>query len=457
MTTDHLPDPGRTKTRPTLPLRVDLFNPAGVRDARSMTIRAAHVGMVLGGFAVGVASTSPMPTEYAFVIVGSHDGTLYTSGVVGAVLGALVAVVVAARLRARLGLAMSAVSGLTLLAIGPVVGFSPVVLYTNGIGVGLLLGGLAGLSGASDRARLQTALAAGVVGGLLLAGPLDQYRHSTAVPTRYADYLLEPPHNTDLLALAFLAVTAIVVMVALQSGDFDASSESSPDRPTRPLVVGLVLPVLGLLLYWQLVRAIDALGTGPAVQDRWILGVALVPVVIAAAVWLENRTGTVLLAATAFIAASEGAQTAWFTDSWLWLLVPAALVALGAALGRILPQPLFGIAALALVAVSAVFDTAPWDNLHTGAVVLLLPAAAAFTLTASLPSSAPVVTTSLAGPAAFAIPLTADFGWTAYAPLKGGDSAFEPSAWDGMSTAAPVVAVVACGLAIAYLQRRPAR
>ncbi|MCQ4122124.1 hypothetical protein [Rhodococcus tibetensis] len=337
-----------------------------------MTVRVAHVGMVLGGFVTGVALTSPMPSEYAFMIDSFRHGTLYSSGAAGAILGALVAAVVAASMRTRLGLAISAVSGLALLAIGPVIGSSPVVLYTNGIGVGLLLGGLAGMSCTSDRVRLQTVLAAGVVGGLLLAEPLDQYRPSTAVPSQYADYLPEPPHNTDLLALAVLAVTAIVMVVALQSGDFDgpaepwARSDFGSGRHRRGSVVG------------------ETNRNSPSRRNGVHRGG-------------RGHADGLVHRFVAVVTRSRGARRS------------------------------------------------------------TRPGTAAFTLPSSLPSSAPVSATSLAAPAALAIPLTADFGWTAYTPLDGGEPALEPSAWDGISTAAPVVAIVACGVAIAYLQRRPAR
>ncbi|MFD2152385.1 hypothetical protein ACFSUH_18975 [Rhodococcus jostii] len=294
---------------------------------------------------------------------------------------------------------------------------------------------------------LQTALAAGVVAGLLLAEPVDQFR--TSVPRRYADYLSEPAF--DPVMLTVLALTAVVLAVMLASGDLGEPTHL--EASGRALVVGVVLPLVGLVLYWRFVLRFENLGVGGAMRGRWIFGIVLVVVVIAAALWLEGRTGVLLLAAMAFVATGKG-STSSFPDSWPWLLVPAALVLAGAALGRRFPQPVVGIGALALVAASALFEHPPWDNLHLGANWLLLPFAASFAFASSLPTNEPVTATSLAAPAAFAVPLVADFGWTAYAPLVQGEMTPWPDSWAWTSTGVSVAAVVACGLAVAYLHTR---
>lgn len=410
-----------------------------------MTFGVSHVCLLLGGFVAGIALTSTTSREFAFVVGGDRLDALYAGPAAGAFLAAVVAVLVAALVRARRVLSTLSFAGLALLGVAPSTGPWDFEVYLGGVGAGLLLGGLVGLCATADRAWLQTALAAGVLAGLLLAGPIDHFR--TSFPRRYADYLPEPAF--DPVALTVLALTCVVLAVTLASGDFGERTDVAVSG--RALVVGIVLPLIGLVLYWWFVRRVWNVGTYAAMQGRWMFGLVLVVAVIAASLGLESRTGIVLLAAMAFVAAGVAA----FPDSWPWLLVPAALVLTGAVLGRRFPQPVLGIAALAVVAASALFEHPPWDNLHVGGTWLLLPLAASYTVASSLPSSEPVTATSLAVPAALAVPLIADYGWTAYAPLVESESTLGPDSWAWTSTGLSVAAVVACGLAAAYLGKRP--
>ncbi|MDH6285114.1 hypothetical protein ACNJ7E_13810 [Rhodococcus sp. NM-2] len=412
-----------------------------------MTFRISHVCLLLGGFVAGIALTSTTSSEFAFVVDGNRLDALYVGPAAGAFLAAIVAVLVAALVRARRILSTLSFAGLALLGVAPATGPWDLEMYLGGVGAGLLLGGLVGLCATADRAWLQTALAAGVLTGLLLAGPIDHFR--TSFPRRYADYLPEPLFEP--VTLALLALTAVVLAVTLASGDLGERTEVAVSG--RALVTGIVLPLIGLVLYWWFVRRVWNVGADGAMQGRWMFGLVLVVVVIAASLWLEGRTGIVLLAAMAFVAAGDIGVAA-FPDSWPWLLVPAALALTGAVLGRRFPHPVPGIAALAVVAASALFEHPPWDNLHVGATWLLLPLAASYTVASSLPSSESVTAMSLAAPAALAVPLIADYGWTAYTPLVGSESAPGPDSWAWTSTGLSVVAVVACGLAAAYLGKR---
>ncbi|GAF45886.1 hypothetical protein [Rhodococcus wratislaviensis] len=195
------------------------------------------------------------------------------------------------------------------------------------------------------------------------------------------------------MTLTLLVLTAVILAVTLASGDLGERTEVAVSG--RALVVGIVLPLIGLVLYWWFVRRVWNVGADGAMQGRWMFGLVLVVVVIAASLWLEGRTGIVLLAAMAFVAAGDIGVAA-FPDSWPWLLVAAALVLTGAVLGRRFPQPVSGIAALAVVAASALFENPPWDTVHFGATWLLLPLAASYAVASSLPSSEPVSATSLA-------------------------------------------------------------
>ncbi|MFD4181364.1 hypothetical protein [Rhodococcus sp. NPDC058514] len=426
-----------------------------------MNLKALSGCAALGGLAAGIALASTMPGDYAIVTDDARLDILFYSDVAGAALGAVVATLVAWWVRGQRRSAGAALAGIALLAVAALSGTWQFELYPNAIGAGLLLGGLAGLCTSS---LPQAALAAGVIAGSLVAGPLETYRQSS-MPRRYADYLVDAGRSTDssgpagLVVLVLLASTAALLIVALvRSG---ASPDHGPGEPGNPagargrqLVVGILVPLVGLALYWWFVRTLETPTTGT--PGRWVCGIAVVPVVLAAALWLPGRLGAVLLGSMAFIAAAEtGYPGGMDRHASPWLLVTVVLVLLGALLGRRLPRPLAGVAALAVVAASATLDQPPWDNLHIGAVLLGLPLAAGYTVVASLPSSPSVTSTALAAPAVLVVPFTAQFGWTAYSPLT--ERALgSPSVWSLASAAVPVAVIVACGVAMGWVRRRPA-
>ncbi|QSE90112.1 hypothetical protein JWS13_16550 [Rhodococcus pseudokoreensis] len=412
-----------------------------------MTFRISHVCLLLGGFVAGIALTSTGSGGFVFVVGREVPDVSYLDPAAGATLAAVVAVLVTVLVRARRGLSALSFAGLALLGVARSTGPWDVDMYLGGVAAGLLLGGLVGLCTTADLAWLQTALATGVLVGILLDGPIEHLR--TSFPRRYADYL--PGPTVDAAALAVLALTAVVLAVALRSGDFGERADLAVSR--RAVVVGIVVPLVGLVLCWWFVHQAWDIGSDGEMRGRWVYGIVLVVVVIAAALWLEDRTGIVLLAAMALVATGGIGRSA-FPDSWPWLLVPAALILAGAALGRRFPRPVFGIAALTVVAASAVFEHPPWDNLHLGATWLLLPPAATYTFASSLPSSGPVTAASLAIPAALTVPLVAEYGWTAYTPLTGSEIPPWPDSWAWTSTGVSVAGVVACGLTAAYLGRR---
>jgi hypothetical protein len=245
-----------------------------------MTFRISHVCLLLGGFVAGIALTSTTSSEFAFVVDGNRLDALYVGPAAGAFLAAIVAVLVAALVRARRILSTLSFAGLALLGVAPATGPWDLEMYLGGVGAGLLLGGLVGLCATADRAWLQTALAAGVLTGLLLAGPIDHFR--TSFPRRYADYLPEPLFEP--VTLALLALTAVVLAVTLASGDLGERTEVAVSG--RALVTGIVLPLIGLVLYWWFVRRVWNVGADGAMQGRWMFGLVLVVVVIAASLWL---------------------------------------------------------------------------------------------------------------------------------------------------------------------------
>ncbi|GAF45887.1 hypothetical protein [Rhodococcus wratislaviensis] len=149
-----------------------------------MTFRISHVCLLLGGFVAGIALTSTTSSDFAFVVGGDRLDALYAGPAAGASLAAIVGVLVAALVRARRILSTLSFAGLALLGVAPETGPWDFEVYLGGVGAGLLLGGLVGLCATADRAWLQTALAAGVLTGFLLAGPIDHFWTSAPRRTR---------------------------------------------------------------------------------------------------------------------------------------------------------------------------------------------------------------------------------------------------------------------------------
>ena len=327
-----------------------------------MNVRFAPASLLLGGFLAGSALAARLSYDIGSLIGTTSRETSFPTDAAAVALGALAAVLVATWVRHRRAVAALSLLGLALLTLAPLPGSWRFEVYPQAVGAGLLLGGLVGLGATTNRATLQTALAAGVLGGLLLAGPLRQYQQWARVPERYADYLPGPaPAPADSFALTLLALTGAMLLLALLLGEFGGPAAPAVRARYRTLVVGLALPIIGLLLQWRSARSPEASGT-TAIQGHWVIAVLAIPVVIAAALWLPGRSGAALLAVLAFAIAGSGTPE-WSSDSWPTLLMPVVLVLAGAVLGRRWPRPLWGMAALGLVAASALFEQAPWDNL----------------------------------------------------------------------------------------------
>lgn len=417
-----------------------------------MNRAAAIASLLLGGFASTIALTSTMPGKFA-VVSGNSAYAVVHSPTAGAALGSIAALVTVVLVRRSRTLSWTATLGLVLLAVAALPGPGHWGLYPQSVGAGLLLGALTGLCSTRARPVLQTALATGAIGGLLLAAPIERYRSTPS--RRYADYLQVSAEPADTVMLSLLALIAVALLIALRRGAFGVPDVTTDDGLVRALAVGVAVPVVGVLLHWSFVRALVGMSsTSVTTQGHWAFGLVLVPVFVLGALWLPRRHGMVLLAALAVISTGYGVS-GLSTDSWPSLLVPAVLIVLGAVCGRRWPYPLAGVAALALVAVSTVFDEQPWDTLHIGATTLVLPWAASFTVAACLPSSAPSTAISLAAPAAVTVPVIAQFGWTAYTPLTTSHAALSGAGLSA-STGVAVAALVVSGAAMWWLQRRPA-
>ncbi|WP_420751428.1 hypothetical protein [Rhodococcus sp. O3] len=221
------------------------------------------------------------------------------------------------------------------------------------------------------------------------------------------------------------------------------------------MLVGIVLPAVWLILHWRFVGAVSGLHGNTVFTGWWWGGLALIPVTLAAAAWIPGPSGAVLLAGTAvaFVGPSE---LAWYTEQWWTLLIPAALAALGSVVGIRVRRPWFGIVGLVVVAVTGLVESPPWDNIHLVAVLGVLPLAAAFLVASCLPAAPTIMMTALAAPAAILVPLSARYGWTAYAPLQGEGIGTTSGSGHRVSAVVVGVSIVALGMGIGWLRRRPA-
>lgn len=379
----------------------------------------AHLTLFVGAFAAVWALTTTVSRSFAFVAGGDRLDVLFDSQVSAAALGAIVAVVVAAAAqRSQMALAAGGL-GIMVLAIASVMMYAG-QLQLRGIAGGLILGGCAAL--ASDRRNLQCALVFGALSGMVAVGPVDSTGSS----------------QTPLLII--LGVLAILLIAALWTGVFGELAVRTW-RTGRVVLVGTVVPIAGLVLYWLFVRAVNSLGSEGAMQGRWLLGLAAIPLLVGAAFALPGMTGAVILAALAFLAATTLDSLTMSTA-----LLFVALLLSGIVVGWRRPSPLLAFALLAVVAATGIFIDAQFDVVN-----LVLPFAVGLAYASLLPTNGPAMTIAVTTPIAVAVPLVAEYGWTSYTPL----TSIEPSSWTWTSTAVAVGSVLAAAVALVVLRRRP--
>src|SRR5690606_4535940 len=131
------------------------------------------------------------------------------------------------------------------------------------------------------------------VAALLTADAVAEYRAFTSASSGVAVYVevSAQPANTAWLVLAVSVVVAAVAVLAVrgfESGPFD-----EPARSRREAIVGIGLPLIAVALYVSLRNSIFD-GNG-----RWWWGLAVVPLVVGAALWLRDGRGQLLLAGSA--------------------------------------------------------------------------------------------------------------------------------------------------------------
>ncbi|MFD6860016.1 hypothetical protein ACFWCF_22125 [Rhodococcus sp. NPDC060090] len=419
-----------------------------------MTTWLRIVLLAIGGYLAGVVLAAPDAETYPMA-VGFGPGPVLTSAMTASAVGATVAALVAAGTRHRTPTIVAVVAGALAVGVVALPGAWRFDMYVATIGAGALLGGLVVTCFGMRRAQLQAVLTGAVVAGLVTAEPIAEFRDFTSMPRRYADYV---PVDTQLVNTVWLVLAAITFVAGVSTWVVGRGDDASVDErrgSARELLIGIGLPLVGVGLHWSFENAVASLSAERPEAGKWVLGIGAVVVVIAAALWLRERSGMILLAAMAFAVVGREAVS-WSPEVWPLLSVPILLAGVGAWLGRRTPRPLAGIGVLAIVAASSIVGSSPWDTVHIAATLFVVPVAAAYTIVASLPSTTTVTATALALPAVMVLPLVAQFGWTGYAPLTQDLDSWSPSSWTWVSSAVSVTAVLALGAATAWLRyRRP--
>ncbi|MGA9873986.1 MAG: hypothetical protein WBQ44_22970, partial [Rhodococcus sp. (in: high G+C Gram-positive bacteria)] len=398
----------------------------------------ALVTIAIGAFVAALAWSTTVSPTFAFVM-GGGDGfdALFRSAQSVTALAVVVAVMVAAlAVRGKAGF-VAAGFGSASLALATSVDFSADI-HVRTLGAGLILGGCAALAGSSR--LLQCAIVVGSFSAIAAEGPLQSY------PRRYADYL-ETDQQTYLLVL--IGVFAVLLVISLWASPFEGVPH--PTLPNgRIMLVGIAIAVGGLVLHWLFERSLLSLGSGDASQGRWLLGVAVVPLLIGAAFALPAASGAVILGALAYIATTT---TLSFTTSTALEFVAALL--LGAVVGWRWPSALTGLTLLVVVAAAGILSDSSIDVVWSISQIVVLPFAIGLVYASLLPTNAPTALISVTAPVVVSVPIVADFGWTAYTPLTSTlTPTFSPSAWMWASTALSVLAVISAGLALIVLRRR---
>ncbi|WP_157105211.1 hypothetical protein [Rhodococcoides kyotonense] len=302
----------------------------------------------------------------------------------------------------------------------------------DGVGAGLILGGLLALADTDDRAWLQSALATGVVVGA--RRPVEM------IPRRYADYLSDGSDASDGLAWVLLVATVVAVLWTLTTSGFGQIRD--PDRSSRVgiVVIGVGIPLVALLTRWWFAQQ---LGPPPSYAE-WVAGGALVAAVVAAAFVSRETTGVVLLAGLAVSVVDRGA---FVVESRWFLVFPVAAAVVGSVVGRRWPAPVVGFGMLALVTVPTVFDI--WVD-----PVVLLPVAV-YLFASCLPSNGALTAVGVLGPLLLFVPFAEHYGWTAITAIDNRTvSSFvgDAPAYDEQALAA-VVTILLCGVVAWTLTR----
>lgn len=406
------------------------------------------LAIVLSGLLAGLLSQSDGVDVFGNTGLGGGLFFRVGGGVAIAVIVAAVLAMVVRRhsILAGLSIAAAAVAGV-MAALFP----SDVAAVVAG---GVLLGCTA--VQASSKRVLQAVLTASFLLGLLSAGAVEALQYGN-VPRRYADYLTESEVSTPVAIPVLCALVVLATAWAARGGP--GRQGPPPERDIRTIGAILLVPIGGLLIDILLVHNLfqSSYGFG----GHWYSGLLVVPVVFAAAALLPGRGGTMVLAGAAVLLTSTTvARVGIEVSDGVWVLglvaVTAVAVAAGAALGLRWGRPLVGFTILAVVCVTALFESPPLDNVNYVASLVLFPAVAAYLYVAYTPAGPTPSTLGLAVPVAITVPVVVSYGWTAYTPLTSIDtSTYSPSIDLWLSTGAAFTTVVLACVGTWLLGRRP--
>jgi hypothetical protein len=375
-------------------------------------------------------------------------GVLLSPGGGGVTVAVLMAVAIAATVRRRVLLVGLTVAAATLAAVS--------ALYFPSDSLAVLAGGiLLGCIAAQSVSRIQqAALIGSFFAGLLCAGAVDALQYA-GVPRRYADYLVETDVATPKVVPGLCVLVVVATVVIARRGPVGEGPHSTMDIRTASAV--LLVLLAGLLVSMLFVHNLFQSSDG--YEERWYLGLLVVPVLFVSAAVLPGRGGIPVLAGTAVLLTSTttagvGIDVANSAGVLELIALTAAAVAAGVALGLRGGHWWIGLILLALVCVTSLFDSPPLDNVHYVASLVVFPAVAAY-LYVSLATPDPLpMTLGLALPVAVTVPMVVSYGWTAYTPLTDIDTnTFSPSTDLLLSTGGALATVVLAALGVRFLTR----
>ena len=398
------------------------------------------LGVLLTGLLAGLSIQSDGIDIFGDARFG---GLLFSSGGGGVAIAVILASVLAMVVRRRSILAALSI------AAAVVIGGSA-LLFSSDFAEVMAGGVLLGCSAVrANRERVHQVLLIGsFVLGLLSAGAVEAL-HYPDVPRRYADYLTESDLGTPVV-VPVLCVLVVLAVAWAARVEHQAESPAT-DRSVRTVAAILLVAIGGLLLNILFVYNVFQTSGG------WYFGLLVFPVLFAAAALLPGRGGIMVLAGTAVLLTSTTTSGVGISAAaWVWTLglvaVIAVSVAAGAALGLRWGRPMVGVAVLAVVCSTALFEQPPLDNIHYVASLIVFPAAAAYLYVACTPADPTPATLGLAVPVAITVPMVVTYGWTAYTPLT---SAIRNTSWPEMwlSTGGAFATVVLAGVGIGALNR----
>ncbi|BCN63341.1 hypothetical protein A6F55_23160 [Prescottella equi] len=407
------------------------------RLARIVPVLAA---LVCGALAGRVLS-SPVP-EYYLWAESALPAALVTNGA-GVAAAAVVAVLVTAALVRRRSVTLvtaAVVAGLLLLALPDVFRYPDepaVLLYSNAVAAGVVLGAVSPL--AARELSAQAALAVGAVGAFLLSGAVAEVSGGGTADfgwTAYTPLTSQPVERSSVVGLWPVVVAAALVVLTVV---LDRRTSWGARVDTRWAAIAAALPVAAF-------AAARILTESAALPQWWYPYVGLVTALVAWLAWqLPGRDGQLVFAGAAILAAAA-VGTPWTSGNWWAIVVPAALIVAGAAVGLRWPLPAVGFGLLAVAAAICLLGP---DHSDVSAFVyaIALPAGVGYVVGSCLPTSAPASTVGLSLPFCIAIPGVVAAAGTTSARYAD----YLPDSGAQLSTSTPVVlaavsVVVVCGV-----------